>query len=207
MSFVALFHGLSYHFLSFISSPLSLRLIDGQWLPVWSLLMSLIFQPHQSVCVPFKSHQMRWEPWELRCAGHQGIGSGLIPPQRTCIDTCTRHIHTNAHTHKAIKVWHLNGSQVGILFYFFPRLGHCTTGNCQKLNEKRRDDSIWVSYRLYSPRWPSANSFKIDIAEGTERWKSSIEIFRFRNTENSTSQMFEINTIFIQNTVENSNTI
>lgn len=187
MSFVALFHGLSYHFLSFISSPLSLRLIDGQWLPVWSLLMSLIFQPHQSVCVPFKSHQMRWEPWELRCAGHWGISSGLIPPQCTCIDTCTCHIHTNAHTYKAIQVWHLNGSQVGKKIFFF-KAWHCT-GNCQKLNEKRRDDSIWVSYRLYSPQWPSANSFKIDIAEGTERWKSGIEIFRFRNTENSTSQM------------------
>lgn len=117
MSFVALLHGLSYHFLSFISSPLSLRLIDGQWLPVWSLLMSLIFQPHQSVCVPFKSHQMRWEPWEPRCAGHWGIGSGLIPPQCTCIDTCN--IHTNAHTYKAIQVWHLNGSQVGNFFFFF----------------------------------------------------------------------------------------
>ncbi len=100
ITFVALFHGLSYHFLSFISSPLSLGLIDGQWLPVWSLLMSLIFQPHQSVSVPFKSHQMRWEPLEPRCAGHWDIGSGLIPPQRT-----QTHVHTQTQIHTRTKTY------------------------------------------------------------------------------------------------------
>lgn len=114
MSFVALFHGLSFHFLSFISSPLSLRLIDGQWLLVWSLLMSLIFQPHQSVNVPFKSHQMRWEPWELRCAGHWDIGSGLIPPQRTHIEAHThKYTHVQRHTGLALK-W----IQVGKMIFF-----------------------------------------------------------------------------------------
>ncbi len=166
ITFVALFHGLSYHFLSFISSPLSLGLIDGQWLPVWSLLMSLIFQPHQSVSVPFKSHQMRWEPLEPRCAGHWDIGSGLIPPQRT-----QTHVHTQTQIHTRTKTY-----RSGL---FFSRLGYCT-GNCLRLNEKRRDESIWVSYRLYSPQWPQQTLSRLTCRNGRGNEKSSWTISRFK---------------------------
>ncbi len=160
MTFVALFHGLSYNFLSFISSPLSLGLIDGQWLPVWSLLMSLIFQPHQSVSVPFKSHQMRWEPLEPRCAGHWDIGSGLIPPQRTHIDT-----HVQRHTGLALK-WIPGGNY----YYFFFKAWTLYW----QLSEIEREKKRWLNLSLLQTLFTSVTLCKLfqdwhaEIAEGTE---------------------------------------